>query len=214
LLVRVQARDPRAWERFVALYTPLVYHWCRGEGLAPADAVDVGQEVFCAVALAIAAFQYEHDRGTFRGWLRRITENEARDFLRRTEDQPRGAGGSDALKELLRVPAPADDGGEQLGARGEGRLLYGRALEMVRAEFPEGYWAAFWRVAIEGHRPADVAADLALSVNVVYLARSRILARLREEFAGLIDFDKVEGPPGISPRRGDAPTEQVSDAGT
>jgi len=207
LLVRVKAREPRAWERFVALYGPLVYHWCREAGLQASDAADVGQEVFWAVAQGLEGFRYEPGRGTFRGWLRRITQHKVRDFIRRAEEQARGVGGSDVLKLLERVLAPDGDDREGIDDLGERQVLYLQALEMVRAEFEEKSWAAFWRVAVEGERAADVAGELGMSTNAVYVVRCRILARLREEFAGLIDFDegqrppdKIAGPDGASPQ--------------
>src|SRR4029077_16915488 len=79
LLVRVKLREPRAWEQLVLLYTPLVYEWCRANGLEEFDAADVGQEVFLAVARTIGDFRLEQSAGTFRGWLRTITLNKVRD---------------------------------------------------------------------------------------------------------------------------------------
>jgi RNA polymerase sigma-70 factor (ECF subfamily) len=196
LLLRIKERDPAAWERFVRLYTPLVYHWCRRAGLAEDDAADVGQEVFATVARLIPDFQYRHVRGTFRGWLWSITRSRVSDFLRREQNQPQAVG--DVLKRLAQTAAEAGDGQEAIEAEDEERFLLWRAAEMVRRAVEEKTWAAFWRVAVEGEWPADVAADLGLSVNSVYLARVRIVARLREEFAGLIDFEGggTVPPPG------------------
>src|SRR5947209_20383601 len=94
LLGRVQADEPEAWERFVGLYAPLVFHWCRGRGLQGSDAADVFQEVFRAVAAHVARFRKDRPGDTFRGWLRRITQNKLRDHFRKRSREVLAVGGS------------------------------------------------------------------------------------------------------------------------
>ena len=94
LLGRVQANEPDAWERLVNLYAPLVLHWCRGGGLQDQDAADVFQEVFKAVIVYVGSFRKEREGDTFRGWLRRITQNKLRDYFRGLGREARGVGGS------------------------------------------------------------------------------------------------------------------------
>jgi RNA polymerase sigma-70 factor (ECF subfamily) len=185
LLERVKAQDQAAWGRLVELYNPLVYGWCRRAGLQAADAADLGQEVFQAVARKIADFRRDPAGGSFRGWLRVITHNKLRDFIRARQARASAAGGSDAYELLMQIPA---DGPEESAEEAtEASLLYQRALELLRTEFEERSWQAFWRVVVEGQWPEDVARDLQMSVNAVYLAKSRILRRLRLEFADLIE---------------------------
>src|SRR5262249_58500367 len=125
LLERAQARDPAAWERLVALYAPLVLHWCRQLGLREDDLADVFQDVFGAVAAHLAAFHRERGGGTFRGWLRTITRNKVTDHYRRHRREPAGAGGSEARERPAQGPeAPPGGGGSGKPAEG-GRL--GRA---------------------------------------------------------------------------------------
>ncbi len=90
LLARVRSDEPEAWERLVHLYAPLVLHWCRGKGLQDQDVADVFQEVFRAVVVHVGRFRKEREGDTFRGWLRRITQNKLRDHFR--QPGPRGAG--------------------------------------------------------------------------------------------------------------------------
>ncbi len=180
LLQRVKAQDPAAWERLVNLYTPLVCWWCRRAGLDGQAVEDVGQEVFCAVWRKVVDFRHDREGATFRGWLRTITRHKVIDRARR--EPPRGVGGSDFQARLDQLPGSAS---ETTDAAAEARLLARRAADLVRAEFPEAKWQAFQRVVLEGQRPADVARDLNVSLNTVYLAKSRVLRRLREEFAGL-----------------------------
>jgi RNA polymerase sigma-70 factor, ECF subfamily len=187
LLERIKALDQVAWERMVSLYSPLVYRWCRQAGLQAADAADVGQEVFRSVARKIGDFRREREGDTFRGWLRTITRNKIRDSFRRKRTELAGAGGSEAQERLLQAQSAVWDESDNPCDEGERKILYRRAVELVHKEFAERTWQAFWRVAVDEHRPADVAAALGMSVNAVYLAKSRVLRRLREELAGLME---------------------------
>src|SRR5260370_28913356 len=104
LLARVQADEPSAWDRLVTLYAPLVLHWCRCKGLQDQDAADVFQEVFQPVVAYVSSFRRDRAGDTFRGWLRRITQNKLRDHFRRLGKEPRGAGGSTAQEPLPPLP--------------------------------------------------------------------------------------------------------------
>ena len=106
LLARVKARDQDAWRRLVRLYGPLVDFWLRRGNLQPADARDVFQEVFKAVAEGIGNFRKDRPCDRFRGWLRTITRNKLADHFRRQGTQPAAAGGSEAYRQLQEVEEP------------------------------------------------------------------------------------------------------------
>jgi RNA polymerase sigma-70 factor (ECF subfamily) len=184
LLSRVRADEPEAWARLVRLYAPLVLHWCRGQGLQDQDVADVFQEVFQAVVAHLGQFRKERPADTFRGWLRRITQNKLRDHFRKLGREARGVGGSSARRRLAEIaePPPAEPGGAPDEAE---RALFARAMEQVRGEFEEHTWAAFWGTAVEGRASRDVAADLAMTPGAVRVAKSRVLHRLREELGEL-----------------------------
>src|SRR4051794_29355281 len=103
LLAGVRASHPQAWERLVRLYSPLVLHWCRRSGLQDQDSADVFQEVFQAVVQYVARFRKERQGDTFRGWLRRITQNKLNDYFRRLGREAPGVGGSSAQDRLARL---------------------------------------------------------------------------------------------------------------
>jgi RNA polymerase sigma-70 factor, ECF subfamily len=184
LLQGLQANDPDAWQRLNGVYGPLIDYWCRRAQLQEADAADVRQEVFMAVARKIGDFRREAAAGSFRGWLRAITRNKITDLERKRRGQLAAAGGDEQLGQI------AAKGGDDEIAKDEvtveSQILYRNALALLRQDFEERTWRAFWSVVIEGRSPSAVAIDLDVSVNVVYLAKSRVLARLREEFAGLL----------------------------
>jgi len=180
LLRKVRGRAPGAWERLFYLYSPLVYHWACQAGLQAADAADVVQEVFRSVVIHLPGFRRERPGDSFRGWLWTVTENKIRDLRRRRCHQVEAVGGSDAQHFLMQVPEVlASDSGDAVGDPVDPQLT--RALELIRSEFEERTWRAFWGVVVEGRLAADVAAALGMSANAVYVARSRILRRLRDE---------------------------------
>jgi len=119
LLARVQADEPQAWERLVHLYAPLVLRWCRGHGLQDQDLADIFQDVFRAVVMHVSRFRKERADDTFRGWLRRITQNKLRDHYRRRGRDVQGVGGSSARDRMAQVPEPQTTDEERVtGASG------------------------------------------------------------------------------------------------
>jgi RNA polymerase sigma-70 factor, ECF subfamily len=186
LLARVQADEPQAWERLVHLYAPLVLRWCRSYDLQDQDLADIFQDVFRAVVTHVSRFRKERADDTFRGWLRRITQNKLRDYYRRRGRDVQGVGGSSARDRMAQVPQPQTTD-EELAPDQAERGLFARALSLIRAEFEERTWTAFWRTTVEGQAAKDVAADLAMSPGAVRVAKSRVLHRLREELGDLTE---------------------------
>ena len=185
LIRRAQAADSVAWEKLTRMYSPVVYGWARQAGLQPDDASDVMQNVFHALTSRLHQFQRRGAGDSFRGWLYIITKNKVRDHFRAKRDKAQALGGTDAQQMWQRLPdAPpdldsADGSAEMNGVRR-------RALELASGDFESRTWQAFWRTAVEGDTPQDVAADLGLSVWAVYKARSRVLTKLRSEFEDLL----------------------------
>jgi RNA polymerase sigma-70 factor (ECF subfamily) len=184
LLVRLRNRDDsEAWRQFVEIYAPLIYGLACKRGLQDADAADVTQEVFRAVSGAVGVFQYDRNRGSFRGWLYTIARNKLNDFLaRRTQAFP---GGGDADVQTLLEQHPARDQEEAVWQRDYEHRLFDWAADQVRGEFHESTWQAFWQVAVEGKSGQEAARALHLSVGAVHVAKSRVLARLKKQIREL-----------------------------
>jgi RNA polymerase sigma-70 factor (ECF subfamily) len=184
LVEQLRGQSAEGWQRFLDLYGPLVYSWCRAcWRLPPPDAADVLQDVALRVFESIGSFR----GGNFAAWLWQVTRSRV---IRHGQRQPaRAAGGSDAQELLTAVPAPDPSSGDspaQMAApAGSLAGVLQRAVESVRSRANPSTWKAFWQVVVEDRSPADVAHDLALSVNAVYLAVSRISGRLREEIGNL-----------------------------
>jgi len=186
VLRRAKASDELAWQRLCDLHIPLVYEWCRRAGLQAEDAADVGQEVFLAVARNLPKFRHDRPGDTFRGWLRTITRSKIANLRRTASMEPAGKGGSDAHRQLLRVPLEVDDSTTELSLDDEERVLHARAVEIIARDFPPWYGAAFVAVVVERRSPTDVADELGVRRSAVYNAKARILRRLREEFADVL----------------------------
>ena len=105
LLRRAAAQDPEAWQRLVVLYSPLVQHWCRQSAIPEHDVADVSQEVFAVVASSLSKFRPDQPGASFRAWMRGIARHKLQHHVRQ-RGQP-AVGGSEALKRLEQVPAPA-----------------------------------------------------------------------------------------------------------
>ncbi len=183
LLRKAVAREPEAWQRLMRLYSPLVAHWCRQAGVKSDDRQDVMQEVFSAAATNLPSFQMDQAGVTFRSWLRGIARHKIQDHFRHRHDP--APGGTDAQQRLQELPGPAPEV-ELSESHDEITELYYRALELVRSEFEERTWSAFWQVAVENRTTAEVAAEMGITINGVRQAKSRVLRRLKEEMGDLI----------------------------
>lgn len=180
LISRLRAHDAIAWERMVELYGPLVFYWCRRSGLQSDDAGDVFQEVFTSVAAGIDKYQ-QRPGSNFRGWLWTITRNKINDHFRRLRQSGQAPGGTTAQIHLSELPDYLPNEAADADDRHELSALLRRGLHVVRAEFEQRTWQAFWRAAIEGDSTADIAADMGITANAVRQAKCRVLRRLRDE---------------------------------
>ena len=181
LLKRIREHSSEsAWQRFVDLYTPLIFYWARQKGLSTEDSSDIVQDVLATLVLKLPGFDYDPNR-RFRAWLKTITLNRVTDLHRRQrllslQDDP------DALTRIT----IADD--SDLFVEAEYRnVIVNRALDLLKTEFHESTWQACWLQVMEDQKASAVAEQLNMPINAVYLAKSRVLARLRQELEGLLD---------------------------
>jgi RNA polymerase sigma-70 factor (ECF subfamily) len=185
LLRRARERDAAAWEKLTAVYSPLVYEWCRRAGVRINDAADVVQEVFRSVATGLSGFRKDRPGDTFRGWLWTITRNKIHDHFRVRTELPDARGGTAAQFALQQLPDETPRDAEQAeDARLQSKLAR-RAVCLMQSDFEESTWQAFWLTAVEQQPAQAVAEQLDMSTAAVYMAKSRVLRRLREELDGL-----------------------------
>jgi RNA polymerase sigma-70 factor (ECF subfamily) len=172
-------RDERAWQDFVARYTPRIYGWCRKHGLQDADARDVTQTVLGNVVRGLHS--YDPRRG-FRKWLKAVTHNAWADFVHASR-RGRGTGDTEVLRLLARVEG-RDDLVRELDAEFE-RELFEEAMARVRSRVDPTTWQAFQLVVFQELPGDEVAARLGLKVGAVYAARHRVRTMLQQEVRNL-----------------------------
>jgi RNA polymerase sigma-70 factor (ECF subfamily) len=174
--------DTQSWRTFVDLYGPLVYRHARSRGLQDADAAEVTQEVVLQVSRSIQQFEYSPERGRFRDWLGTMTENKIRTLLTKQASLVRGE--TNTADTISRMPA--EPGGTTWEEQFHQHVLQS-ALSRTRAHFEELTWRAFELVWREERSAAEVAHELGQQINWVYLAKSRVLKRLRVEIQELAE---------------------------
>ena len=185
LLARLRHNDADAWARLVSLYTPLVYLWCQRRNVTEQDIPDVVQEVFKSVTTSITKIRKDRPQDTFRGWLRPITRSKAVDHFRRQTRRPIATGGSAAQRRMKECAAEVED--DETVEEPVYNAIFLRALELIRKEFQEHTWQAFWRVAVDGRPAKDVGEELSMRPGTVRVAKSRVLQRLRQELGELLE---------------------------
>ncbi len=172
------------------IYSPLVYRYLRGQGLQDADAADVSQEVLATVCRAIRGLEYDTERGSFRGWMKTVRATRLINWRAKHKTQPEGSGDTAVWKLLEGQSAPDDDDRWEREYR---RSVLDWAAEQIRGEFQDSTWQAFWQTHACGKPSAEVAQALGISVGAVYIARSRVLARLRQEIRQIDEEDHRDG---------------------
>lgn len=179
LILRLRSpADAVAWREFVEIYQPLVFRLARNRGLQDADALDAVQEVFARVAKAINRWDPDPNKGTFRGWISRITRNLVIEMLRSKSRRP--LTGDDSAIAALLDAAPRPSAESELFDLERERQLFAWAADKVRQTAQPKSWQAFWLTAVEHHSIEDAAAELNMSKGAVYVARSRMMARLKQ----------------------------------
>lgn len=173
-----EPQDQQAWAEFVAIYQPLVLRVLKQRGLQEADALDVTQQVILAVTQAVQNWQPDGREASFRRWLFSIARRLALRFLERGHPR-RGVGGSEMLELLENLPEPLPRTEAEFDDEYRNEV-FRWAAEQARGEFRESTWQAFWRTCVQQEAIPQAARELGLTVGNVYVARSRVIARLKQ----------------------------------
>lgn len=188
LLLRIgNPADEQAWREFVEIYQPVVVQMARRRGLQEADAQDLVQTLLSRVAKKSRQWDSDPRTGSFRGWLATTTRNLVIDHFRQQQRQPGAM--ADSQWQHLAVAATE----EQEYDLQHRRELFQWAAQRCRSEFADKTWQAFHRTSVEQESVAQVAQSLSLTAGAVYIARSRVLARIRAVIQNS-DFDSISIP--------------------
>jgi RNA polymerase sigma-70 factor, ECF subfamily len=186
LLLRAQTGETTAWEDLTGLYRPLILAWLNRQGVPAGDLEDLSQEVLLSVVKHLANFQHSGQRGAFRSWLRTIVCSRTVDYWRALDAGAQASGGSGPLAALQEMADPKSALNRHWDEEHD-RYVLDCLLDLVGEEFEPITLQAFRRLALDGVSGAEAAQELGLSVAAVYVAKSRVLARIRQEAEGLID---------------------------
>ena len=179
LLQDLQAGEDSGWRKFVHLYTPLIFAWARKGGLQEADAADVCQEVFRQVSGSIKTLDFERPDRNFRGWLWTITRRALARYYGKEAKAPNAAGGTTAVRKLGQIPDWIDDEEAPETPSADAEVML-HAAEIIKGDFEEHTWLAFWMSAVEEQQASDIAEKLGMTRNAVRQAKFRVLTRLKE----------------------------------
>ncbi len=186
LLLRAQNGEENAWKDVTDLYRPLVFGWLNRQGVPASDLEDLSQEVLLSVVKHLPSFQFSGQRGAFRTWLRTIVCRRAADYWRAIDTKTQATGGSGAIAALQQIADPDSELNRQWDEEHDQYVIH-CLLDLVEQKFEPVSLQAFRRLTLDGASGETVAQELGLSVGAVYVAKSRVLACIRQEAAGLID---------------------------
>jgi RNA polymerase sigma-70 factor, ECF subfamily len=176
-LRRPEARED--WARFVDLYAPLLFYWSQQAGLHEPDAADVAQDVLLTLMEKLPGFTYDPGR-SFRKWLRQVTQNKCREWFRK-EALRRGTPLTDLADSGTNDPAVT------LAEDDYQAHILRQAMVVMQRDFQPLTWQACWEYLVNGKPATEVAAQLGMTPNAVYIAKARVLKQLRQELEGLLD---------------------------
>lgn len=177
-----------AWDTLVACYTPFVRSILLARGIKVSDLEDVMQNVLSVVVRRIPEFERQRV-GSFRAWIRSICANCLLEHYRKAKRDAKGdqgTGESKMARVLQELADPVSDLSRYWDEEHDAYLL-ARLLSKVEDEFRPNTFHAFRRLAIENEPVDEVASGLGITVNAAFVARSKVLKRLRQIAAGMID---------------------------
>ena len=186
LLLRAQIGETSAWKDLTDLYRPLILGWLDRQGVPAGDLDDLSQEVLLSVVKHLPTFQHSGRRGAFRAWLRTIVCRRTADYWRAIDADTQASGGSGATAALQEIADP-DSALNRQWDQEHDRYVIHCLLDLIEVEFEPATRRAFRRLALDKASGAEVAEELGMSVAAVYVAKSRVLQRIRQEAEGLID---------------------------
>jgi RNA polymerase sigma-70 factor (ECF subfamily) len=186
LLFRAQSGEADAWKDLTDLYRPLIIGWLNRQGVPAVDLDDLSQDVLLSVVKHLPNFDHSGYKGAFRSWLRTIVCSRTNNYWRAIDASPQASGGSGATAALQQIADPDSDLNRQWDQEHD-RYVIHCLLDLIEVEFEPATRRAFRRLALDGASGAEVARELGMSVAAVYVAKSRVLQRIRQEAEGLID---------------------------
>lgn len=192
LLEELRTRpSEQAWQRMVQVYDSLFRGWLTAQGVHPDDSDDLVQEILLVMMRKLPEFEHQGKPGSFRAWARQVALNCVRRSWRTKKRVPVATGDSEFLSYLNQL---SDAGSEltQEWDRQHDRVVVQRLLDLIRVDSDSQVWEAFSLHVVKGEPVSTVTETLGVKPGYVYVAKSRILNRLRELADGLVDGKNID----------------------
>ena len=181
--LKVARPEDNEWGRLQGIYLPLIQRWLRRVPGLATEADDLAQEVFVVVIRELARFERRRE-GSFRAWLRTITANKAKYYCKQRDRRP-AIEMACAEGFLDQMVDPASALAREWDREHDEHVMQ-KLLAAVKGDFGRTTWAAFCRLTLNGQPAAQVAEELGIPENAVFLAKSRVMRRLRREAGDLL----------------------------
>jgi RNA polymerase sigma factor (sigma-70 family) len=172
------SQDAAVWQKFCDHFHPVIVIFAKHLGLSAADAEDAAQETTLAFLKAYRGGKYDRQKGRLGDWLFGIARNVILDFRKRLPRERLVADDSAGTSywNLVEDPNTAKVSWDTHWRR----MVLAACLEQVRKELDPAVFEAFRLYALEDKPVKEVAVQLTMSHNAVYIAKSRVLSRLRQ----------------------------------
>lgn len=180
--------DAAAWQEFLEIYHPLIFRLARKCGLQEADALDTTQEVLTRIAKAVNRWEPGEEKGSFRGWLGRITRNLVIDFMRSKKRIPL-TGNESSIGRMIESN-PVIDETDQVYQLEQQKQIFLWAAESIENTFQPKSWKAFWMTTVEQKTIDDVSKELNMTRGAIYVARSRVMAKLKKQVQRHLNLER------------------------
>lgn len=187
--LRVGGANKLAWERWHALYEPLIRHWLKKHRLVPTDQDDIVQNVLLVVIKRLPEFHHNGRVGAFRNWLKTITIFSLREYWRKKGQSPAAMEALSALDSWEDEASPLS----KIWNQEHDQFIARKLISMLQSEFQPKTWAAFERFVMHGESAKTIAESLGITPNAVNIATSRVMARFRQESKELLDDPEIKG---------------------
>jgi RNA polymerase sigma-70 factor (ECF subfamily) len=180
LLLRLcDGNDHESWQLFFAIYSPVLREYFQRRGLQAADSDDLVQEVLASVVKAMRDSQYDRAKGRFRSWLGTVAANRLSNFFRRRACY---ANLVQVTPDNVAYIDPDSDWVELFS-----KHLFRAACERIRPLFELQTWESFQLTWIDNVPAQEVANRLSIPIHSVYVNKSRVLQRLKDEVETLAE---------------------------
>ena len=186
LLSRVRNPDDQeSWEDFFKTYSRLVYSVALKARLSDAEAQDVVQETFIALARQMPKFRYDPDKGHFKNWLIKTTQNKIYDHFRKKKPEllpkTRTDGGTARTSTIERIPDPASLNLDAVCEEEWRQVVFLQAVEKVKEQVSASQFQIFDLYVLKEWPVRRIASTLGISSTRVYLAKHRLLKLVEQE---------------------------------